>query len=259
MPAVDKHAVGTPTWMDLMTPDLEKARAFYGGLFGWKFLVGPKETGHYTMCQLDGRNVAGMGQRPSDAPFPPMWSLYFQVDDIDAFAARVRQHGGHVGMGPMDVMEEGRMAVCSDPTGAHFGMWQSKKHQGAQWVDEPGAMAWHEVNTRDGARARDFYAAVFGLEPKKVEGMEYWSMHKGPKAVAGVSQMGKAWPADLPPHWMNYFAVADTDAAVKKAKELGGTVHVGPMDTPYGRMAVVTDPAGAAFTVMKLSPLAQGM
>jgi predicted enzyme related to lactoylglutathione lyase len=259
MPVVDKHNVGTPTWMDLMTTDLEKARAFYGALFGWKFLIGSKETGYYTMCQLDGRNVAGMGQRPADAPFPPAWSLYFEVDDIDAYAARVRKHGGHVGMGPMDVMEEGRLAFCSDPTGAHFGMWQSKKHQGAKLVGEPGSMAWHEVNTRDAARARDFYAAVFGLEPKKMEGMEYWTLHKGPQTVGGVFQMDSKWPSGVPAHWMNYFAVTDTDAAVKKVTEMGGKVHVPPMDTPYGRRATVTDPAGAAFTVIKLSPLAQNM
>ncbi|QSQ28558.1 VOC family protein [Pyxidicoccus parkwayensis] len=241
-----------------MTPDLEKARAFYGGLFGWKFQVGPKETHFYSMCQVDGRNVAGMGERPRDAPLPPAWSVYFEVDDIDAYAARVRKHGGHVGMGPMDVMDAGRLAFCSDPTGAHFGLWQSKQHHGAQRVNEPGSMTWHEVNTRDGARARDFYAAVFGLEPKKMEGMEYWTLHKGPDVVAGVYQTNGKEGTSAPAHWMSYFAVADTDATVKKATELGGKVLAPPMDTPYGRMAVVADPAGATFSVIKLAMPAQG-
>lgn len=258
MPAVDQHAVGTPTWMDLMTPDLEKARAFYGALFGWKFVIGPKETHYYTMCQVDGRNVAGMGERPSDAPLPPAWSLYFEVDDIDAYASRVRKHGGHVGLGPMNVMEQGRLALCSDPTGAHFGLWQSKRHHGAQRVGEPGSMAWHEAYTRDATRARDFYAAVFGLEPRKLEGMEYWTMHKGPHPVAGVSEMNGRQPASAPPHWLNYFAVADTDAAVKKVTELGGRVQLQPMDTPYGRLAVVADPAGATFAIIRLTLPAQG-
>jgi hypothetical protein len=244
-----------------MTPDLEKARMFYGALFGWKFDVGPAETGYYTMCKVGGRNVAGMGQQPKDAPNPPSWNVYFAVENVDATCARIKEHGGQVVMGPMDVMEEGRLAFCADPTGAHFGLWQPRRHGGAQVVDQHGAMTWHEVNTRQGERARDFYTAVFGLEPRKMDGMVYWTLHKGQKAFAGVLQMNEQWPSHvpphIPPHWMNYFAVDDTDAAVKKVGELGGKVQVPPLDTPYGRMAVVSDPGGATFALIKLSAMAQ--
>jgi uncharacterized protein len=256
MTHTNSHAAGTPSWVDLMTPDLDKALAFYGPLFGWEFSTGPAETGYYTMCRKGGRNAAGLGQLPQSASFPPAWALYFATEDVDAACERVRQQGGQVGMGPMDVMEQGRMAICADPTGAHFGFWQPRNHKGAGVVDEHGAMVWHEVNTRHGEKARDFYAAVLLLEPRKMEGIEYWTLHRGEKAVAGVLQMNERWPADMPPHWMNYFAVDDTDAAVKKVAELGGKVHVPPFDTSHGRLAVVSDPAGATFTVIKPSELA---
>jgi uncharacterized protein len=166
--------------------------------------------------------------------------------------AKVKELGGSLVMGPMDVMEEGRLAFLADPTGAHFGVWQARRHRGAQVIDEPGAMAWREVNTPDAEKARDFYGALFGLESKKLEGpMTYWTLHKGEDTVGGVLQMTKEW-VGVPPHWMTYFAVADADAAVKRVAELGGKVSVPPFDTPYGRISVANDPTGAVFSVVQL-------
>ncbi|WP_338863385.1 VOC family protein [Myxococcus stipitatus] len=255
MPAVDKHEVGTPTWVDLVTPDLEGAKAFYGGLFGWTFQTGTKEAGFYTMCQLGGRDVAGMGVKRPEDPGPPRWSIYFETDNVDAFVSRATQLGGKVVVPPMDVFDSGRLAFIEDPTGAHFGLWQSRGHHGAQLVGEPGTLVWTDVHTRDAARAKDFYKALLGLAPQSIENMNYFILNKGDKGVAGVLQMGKELPADLPPHWMNYFAVDDTDAAAAKVTQLGGHVHVPPTDMPYGRFSVVTDPAGAAFTLFKPAPM----
>ncbi|NVI98701.1 VOC family protein [Myxococcus sp. AM009] len=256
MPEVKTPEMGTPVWMDLMTPDLEKARAFYGPLLGWSFVVGTQDTHFYTMCQVNGLNAAGMGQKPPDLAAPSAWTLYFGVEDIDATAALVQKHGGQVGMGPMDVFDQGRLAICTDPTGAHFGLWQPLEHRGAQLEHEPGAMTWREVNTRDAAKAIAFYSALFGFEAKKLEGMgdmQYWTLHKGKTAVGGVLQMGESWPAEVPAHWLSYFAVADADVAVRQVTELGGKVLQPPEDSPYGRLAVVADPAGATFVVIKLS------
>lgn len=255
MPAVDKHEVGTPTWVDLMTPDLEGAKAFYGGLFGWTFQTGSEEAGYYTMCQLGGRNVAGMGVKPKEMPGPARWSVYFEADNVDAFIARATQLGGKVVVPPMDVFDAGRMAFIEDPTGAHFGLWQSRGHHGAQLVGEHGSLVWAEAQSRDGARAKDFYTALLGLTPERIENMNYYVLNKEKKGVAGVLQLGKEWPADVPSHWMTYFAVDDTDAAAAKVTQLGGKVHVPPTDMPYGRFSVVTDPAGAAFTLLKPAPM----
>jgi uncharacterized protein len=249
---MEKHMPGTPAWFDLMTDDLEKARAFYGELLGWEFDVGPAESGHYTMCKVGGRNAAGMGQKPPDSPWPAAWSVYFAVEDVEATCALVSEAGGQVAMPPMDVFGEGRLAFCMDPTGAAFGLWQGIRHHGAQVVEEPGAMAWCEVNTRDSAAAHKFYARVFRLEPKRLEdpNVEYYTLHSGPKAVAGVLQMTEQW-AGIPPHWTNYFQVASTDQSAARATELGGTVKVPAFDTPYGRIAVIADPQGVHFSIVQ--------
>ncbi|MDI1445293.1 VOC family protein [Polyangium sp. 6x1] len=260
MSNVDQHDAGTPTWFDLMTPDLEGAQTFYGELFGWTFIKGTAETMYYTMCQKNGRNAAGMGKRPEDAPYPTSWSVYFDTRDADASATKVREFGGQVMMGPMDVMEAGRMLVCVDPTGAVFGFWQGRNHKGAQVVDEHGAMTWCEVATRESEKAAAFYSKALDVEARKMAmempGMTYYTLHKGEKAVSGIMQMNEQWDASIPPHWMPYFAVDSAEGACEKIKALGGKVMHGPFDTTYGRIAVVADPYGAPFSIIKLSDAA---
>lgn len=255
MSNVDRHEPGTPSWFDLMTPDPEKARAFYGALFGWTFQIGGPESGHYSMCQRNGRNAAGIGQMPPGAPFPSTWNVYLAVTSTDESCARIKDKGGAVVMGPMDVMQEGRLAFCADPTGAHFGLWQPKNHHGAGIRDEHGSMTWAEVNTRDAAKAREFYAAVFGLEAKKMEGadIQYWTLHKGPITAGGIMQMDARFPANVPSHWLAYFAVSSCDTSTAQLAKLGGKVMAPAFDTPYGRIAVVTDPFGAPFAIIQLA------
>lgn len=254
MAKVETRLAGTPAWFDLMTPDLEGARKFYGELFGWNFLVGKPEMGYYTMCRLGDANAAGMGLRPKDAPYPTAWSIYFKSDDINASVAAVKANGGQVTMGPLDVSGEGHMAVCMDPTGAVFGFWQYGRHTGAHVADEPGAMTWAEVSTREGAKARDFYAKVLDAEAHAMQGMEYWTLHKnGGEPKCGVMHMDDKFPKEIPNHWAVYFAVADTEASVELIKKNGGKLHHGPFDTPYGRIAIVSDPYGAVFSIIKLT------
>lgn len=261
MSTVQRHIPGSVSWVDLMTPDLDGAQKFYGSLFGWTFEVGPADMGYYTTCRLGGRRAAGIGKRPEDAAFPSVWSTYFDGGDADKLAASIRENGGNIMMGPMDISEHGRMLVAVDPTGAVFGVWQPKQHTGVEVVDEPGATAWHEISTRDHKKAAAFYSRVFGLEAKKLDapGIDYMTLHKGEKTVGGVLQMNEQWPASLPPHWMVYFAIEDVDAALEKVKELGGMMLVPPFDTPYGRQSVVSDPYGAAFTLITLSDRAMAM
>ena len=192
----------------LQTPDLDKARRFYGELLGWSFIGGEDpNTQFYTTAQIRGRNVAGIAKLQSDqSPFPPAWTVYLATENADDTTRMAKDAGGTVLMPPMDVMEHGRMAVFTDPTGAVFGIWQAYQHRGAQVIDEPGAMTWHEVYTRDVTKAREFYARVFGLEPQRLDSpsMEYWTLHKGPKTVGGVMQMTDAMPKNLPAHWSTY-------------------------------------------------------
>jgi hypothetical protein len=256
----DKAALGTVAWVDLQTPDLDKARRFYGELLGWSFAGGDDaNTGFYTTAQIRGRKVAGLGKPPAGSQSPTAWTVYFATDNADDLARRAKDTGGTVLMPPMDVMEHGRMAIFSDPTGGVFGAWQAKQHRGAEVIDEPGAMTWHEIYSHDVTKAREFYARLFALEQKRLDSpdIEYWTLHKGEKTVGGVMQMTAAMPKDLPSHWNTYFAVSDADAAAKQVTALGGSVMQPPFDTPYGRMAAVFDPLGAPFCIIKV-PAAQG-
>jgi hypothetical protein len=246
------YAPGTPSWVDLGTPDLVGASAFYRDLFGWQIDEGPAEAGGYCMCLLRGHPVAGLGpQMNPDAP--PFWASYVTVADADATAATVKELGGSIIVEPMEVMTVGRMAVCADPAGAVFSIWQPREHAGAGLVNEPGTLAWNELVTTDVEGAKTFYASVFGWAAETSPGaMPYTEFKLAGRSIAGMMAKTPQMPAEMPPMWGVYFAVDDADAAAAKVTELGGSVMMGPMDIEPGRFAVVADPYGAAFNIMKL-------
>jgi len=248
---------GTPSWVELSSPDTDASAAFYRELMGWEVTApGPvEETGGYRMFQHDGRSVAGlMGHMQENQP--TAWSTYISVADADETAAKVKAAGGSTIVEPMDVMDIGRMAFFADPTGAVFGVWQPRTFTGAELVNEPGSLAWNEVLTRDAEAGRAFYTAVFGWTAGRpsFEGapQSYTVWELDGRQVGGMMQMSDEWfPPEIPPHWGVVFAVADCDATVAKARELGSTVTNGPMDMPIGRFAGLIDPQGASFTVMQ--------
>jgi predicted enzyme related to lactoylglutathione lyase len=209
------------------------------------------------MIRLRGKNVAGMGGDPAGEGMPTAWTTYIAIDDADAAAGRITEHGGQVMMGPMDVMSQGRMVVAADPTGAVFGMWQAGDHIGASLVNEPGTVVWNEIATRDLDAAQAFYGAVFGYawndEDTGGGSPAYRTFKLGDRVVGGALQMTADWPADVPSHWMPYFGVTDTDATAATAERRGGTVLMLPKDTPYGRFAVLGDPQGGVFTVLQVA------
>lgn len=243
---------GTPAWVDLMAPDRLALQEFYGPLLGWDFVVGGPETGYYTMALKHGQPVAGIGESQPGTEAPPaQWTTYLAVDDAEATVARASAAGATVLMEPMGVMEFGRMAVLADPTGAVFGLWQSGTHTGANLVNEPGAMIWNEALSDDLAAARGFYGAVFGyaFEDMSGPGFEYTAISFDGRPVGGLGGTGTL-PDGAPPHWQVYFAVADTDAATARAVKLGATVLDSPRNSPYGRVAALSGPAGERFTLM---------
>jgi predicted enzyme related to lactoylglutathione lyase len=250
------YAPGTPSWVDLGSPDPDAAVEFYGGLFGWDVSEGgdPEQTGGYRMAALRDKPVAGLMPLMQEGQ-PPAWTTYVSVADADATAAAVKEAGGSVLAEPMDVMDVGRMAVFADPAGAVFAIWQPRAHPGAGLVNEPGAFTWNELNTRDPDAAKAFYAAVFGWEVAEHDMGEmgtYVEWKQGEDPMGGMMDMRGRVPDEVPAHWLVYFAVEDTDAAVEKVKELGGGVAFGPIDIPAGRFAVVHDPHGAMFAVIKM-------
>ena len=249
---------GAPCWVDLSTPDLEGARRFYAALLGWSFDPAVAEMGHYTMARVHGGLVAAIAPKQPGMDMPTVWSVYLKSSDIDATAKRFSAGGGNLMVPPMDIPGSGRMAFGFDPTGAAIGFWQPAGHTGAQRIDEPGAMCWHEVATPDGARADEFYRGLFSYEMQQVgDGKTFdytmWSIDNHP--VAGRLQMTAEWQG-IPPHWITYFVVDNCDASAKQVAELGGQLKHGPFDSPHGRIAVVSDPQGATFSIIQRPPAA---
>jgi uncharacterized protein len=242
---------GTPCWIDVVVPDLSAAREFYADLFGWQMQETSEEAGGYTIATLAGRPAAGLMSTEPGSDVPPVWTTYLAVDEVDATTARITEGGGQVFLQPMDVMEEGRMAVVADPTGAVFGLWQAGNHKGSEIVNEPGALTWNECMTRDYDEARKFYAGVFGYEYDDVEGgFKYAVLKLAGNPVGGIGELGADMPADIPPHWMTYFSVADPDDTIRRATEKGAQVRLPAQDTPYGRMAVLQGPQNEVFAVI---------
>jgi predicted enzyme related to lactoylglutathione lyase len=239
--------LGTPTWIDLGVPDLDRALQFYGAVFGWEFDVGPEEYGGYTTCLLRGRRVAAVSPHfdPSVGAF---WNVYLATDDCDRTAERARAAGGTLLVEPTDVMDQGRMAIVRDPVGAQFGLWEGRAHIGAQAVNEPGALVRNDLVTPDPAPARQFYAAVFDFTLDGNEDMPQadFTFLRRPDGheVGGI--MGAPGAASA---WSTTFEVAGTDEAVRRALDAGGRSD-GAQEFLYGRIATITDPFGAEFTVI---------
>ena len=263
----DGYMPGVPCWIDTAQPDPEAAAEFYGGLFRWEFedAMPPGSPGPYLIARLRGADVAAITEGEA------CWNTYIWVDSADDAAARVRAAGGTVLMEPFDVMSAGRMAVFADPEGAQFRVWQAGEHRGARIVNEPGSLNFNGLNTGDVDGAKAFYGAVFGWEALEMPGdNQMWRLPGygeflersdpalrermaevgAPDGFADVVATLSPLSEDqigVPAHWSVTFGVADADATAKRADALGGLVVVPPLDAPWVRMTVITDPQGATF------------
>jgi predicted enzyme related to lactoylglutathione lyase len=246
---------GVPCWADLTVPDPAAAKAFYAGVVGWTFADSGDEYGGYVIAQVGEAAAAGIGPLPAP-DLPSAWTLYFASDDVDATAAAIPAAGGTVLLPPGDVGPLGRMCIAADPSGAVFGVWQAGVHIGASVTNEPGGLLWEDLRSTDPAAACAFYSAVFGhlTAPFEMAGPDYSTFSRpgedGPLGGIG-GMMGQE---GIPSHWLVYFQVADADAAVAAVDGLGGTVLAPPFDTSFGRMAALTDPAGAVFWIAQPPP-----
>jgi predicted enzyme related to lactoylglutathione lyase len=245
------YAPGTFSWVELSTTDADGAKGFYTGLFGWDAEDNPiPGDGVYTMLNLRGKPVAALYQQmeqEGSAGMPPHWNSYVTVEDVDATAARAKEFGGTLLAEPFDVMEVGRMSVVQDPTGAVFSLWQPRQHIGAQIVNDAGAFTWNELGTKDVDAAKRFYGDLFGWQFNEfAEG--YWVIMNGERSNGAVRSQSPQ-ESDIPPNWLVYFTVENTDESLGAVESAGGRTLVPPMDLGPGRIAVVADPQGAAFAL----------
>jgi uncharacterized protein len=241
---------GTPCWVDLAVPNIDLASDFYAAVFNWTIPPGSPDMGGYAVASLDGHNVAGLSpqQGPSDAP--PSWTVYLATEDVDATAARIKGAGGRVVMDPMDVMGQGRMAVAIDTVGASFGLWQGRSHTGAEIVNAPGAQTWNENFSLDYQAAKAFYQEVFGYEYEDMSSgdFKYAAFKVNGQYAGGIGQVPEGTA-----NWVTYFGATDTDATLARVIGQGGSVLREPQDSPYGRVATVTDNQGAIFSLISVA------
>jgi uncharacterized protein len=277
MPERDGYIPGVPCWVDSSQPDPDAAKDFYSGLFGWEMedVMPEGSEAKYYIGRINGKSVGAVGSVPEGAPPMAMWNTYVWVDSADDAAAKAKEAGGTVAMEPFDVMDAGRMAVLMDPEGAAIMVWEAKENKGAELVNEHGSLNFNGLNTRDVEGAKKFYGDLFGWKTIALgPGVEMWTLPGygdhleatnpgireavesagGPEGfedvVASILPIPDDQP-DTPPHWNVTFGVDDADAIAAKAEELGGKVVVPPMDAPWVRMTVLTDPAGATFIASK--------
>jgi uncharacterized protein len=239
--------LGTPTWLDLGVPDLNRALEFYGAVFGWDFDVGPEEYGRYTTCLLRGRRVAALSAE-HDPAVGYFWNVNLATPDCDRTAERAREAGGTLLTEPTDVMDLGRMATVRDPVGAQFALWEGREHTGAQLVNEPGSLVRNDLVTPDPGPARDFYTAVFDFTldgNEDMPGADFTFLRRPDgHEIGGI--MGAPGSTSA---WATTFEVAGTDEAVERALAHGGSSD-GATDFLYGRLATIADPFGAQFSII---------
>ncbi len=257
----NEYVPGEFNWVDLMTTDVDAAKDFYAGLLGCDANAAPgdpEETGGSGFFQNAGRMIAGFGPVMSDEGHPA-WNSYVCVTDADETAAKAKEAGGTVVMGPIDLPNDGRMLVLRDPEGAFISALQPGQHKGAGFVNEPGSWTWNQLATRDRAAAEVFYVKVFGWtrrdapEAPPDSPFSMWQVggQRWEEGLPGVMEMGEEIPAAIPAHWMVYFAVESAEDAISKTKEAGGQIMFGPEKIPVGILAQMTDAQGAAFGVIE--------
>jgi predicted enzyme related to lactoylglutathione lyase len=257
--AETKTAVANkPAWVDLSTSDAGAARDFYSKVFGWKIEVDPDpQYGGYGMAEVGGKRVAGIGPKMSPEA-PTAWSIYIATDDADDLAKKVQAAGGKVVAPPFDVGDQGRMAVFQDPTGAFISGWQPRAMNAALVTGEANSFGWAELSSRGVEKAIPFYQKVFGWTPKAndmgPDSPPYTEFQLGGESIAGAQEMQPMVPAQVPSYWLVYFAVNDVDKSFKTATQAGAKEMVAPMEFPGGRFAILSDPQGAAFGLLKMAP-----
>ena len=242
-------------WYELLTSDADAAQAFYTSVLDWKVAASVMPGMDYRHIEASEGNVGGvMPISPEMAEHGaiPAWVGYIAVGNVDASVASITAAGGKVMVPAMDIPTVGRIAMVADPHGAPFYIMtpagEGESHAYSKDRPRIGHCAWNELVTPDQAASWAFYGEQFGWV---MDG----EMDMGPMgAYQFISHDGmlgavmKGTPEMGPPHWNQYFRVADIDAAVEAIKSGGGSVIMGPMEIPGGDYSLNgIDPQGAHF------------
>jgi predicted enzyme related to lactoylglutathione lyase len=240
------YAPGTFSWAELVTSDAEAAKAFYTSVFAWQYRDNPIPDGSvYSTALRDGKDVAALFA--SDQP--PHWNCYVTVESVDASAARASELGATIAAEPFDVMDVGRMAVIIDDVGAGLCLWEPKSHIGASLVNTSGAMTWNDLLTPDPDASARFYGDLFGWTTEEIpDGGGYRVISNGERSNGGMMAIDPRM-GSVPPNWMPYFGHEDVERLLGEVAGYGGQVRSGPYKMWQGKIAVLSDPQGAAFAI----------
>jgi predicted enzyme related to lactoylglutathione lyase len=248
------YTPGRFVWFEHRSNDITKARAFYEKLFGWNTeMMAMPGSEPYPLIHNGDNGIGGYAQAPAGAP--PGWLSYLSVTDVDSSYKAAIGAGAKSLMAPMDYGSAGRAATIADPTGGVFSLWKGAEGDPTETeTTPPGGWIWNELATQDEKIALVFYAKAFGFshDAMAMPDGNYYILKQGEKGRAGLY---KPKQASMPTMWTPYVCVADCDATSAKAASLGATVTVPPADIPgVGRLAVFSDPQGAAIAVLKPNP-----
>ena len=248
---------GTPCWVDLGSPDLDAAVEFYGGLFGWEVPEpeNSEQTGGYRRATKDGKDVAGMMPLMQEGQ-PPAWTTYVSVEDAEATAAEVREAGGSVMAEPMDVMDLGRWRSSPTRPAPSSASGSRAPSPAPGRVNEPGALRLERArHPRPRCRQEPSTAPSSAGASKTQEMGEMgtyteWKLgedrcrrhdgHARPGARRGARPLARLLRG------------RGHRRGGRDSQELGRRGHLGPIDIPAGRFAVVSDPTAPCFAVIRM-------
>ncbi|MFD7624833.1 VOC family protein [Streptomyces sp. NPDC059851] len=252
-----REVFGAPCWVSLMARDLQRSQDFYGAVLGWKFR--PTRSGDaFTIAELEGVAVAGIGALAGDLAGAPTWTPYFAVDDADVATDRIRERSGTIAVGPVTFAGGGRGAVAADRDGAVFGVWEGRVS--AEWrVGRGRAPAWLELRTRDAFESAMFYGEVLEWATGRVGCCEVSYeddqvvLRQAGEPVArlngGLGPDAASHAPESRPRWHVYFGVADLDEAIDAAIAAGGTTLSTIVSCATERWVTIRDPEGAMLTL----------
>jgi predicted enzyme related to lactoylglutathione lyase len=251
--------MGRFVWYDLLTSDLQAAKAFYTKVVGWGIQEWGEGPSPYSMWTADGVPIGGMERLTPEmqqAGAPPHWMAHVAVDDVDDAARSAEETGARIIEGPTDIPEVGRFAVIADPQGATLSLFRPNGGEMPTDVRKPGFVGWNELHTTDHDGAWEFYSSLLGW--KRVDSVDMgeigiyllFGLRDQPEGEMVGAMFDGAKLNGTPPFWLFYFNVDDIDAAVERVKDAGGSIMNGPMEVPGGgRVAQCADPQGGAFAL----------
>lgn len=249
------NSQGRFVWYELMTTDMEAAKAFYARVVGWGTRDASMPDQAYTLFTVGDISVSGLMNLPQDAKTmgaEPRWIGYVGVNDVDATTDRIKHLGGTVHVPPTDIPDIIRFSVVADPQMATLALVKqlSPGPEELAALGNPGRVGWHELFAADWENAFAFYSELFDWRKADADidplGT-YQLFSAGGQTIGGMFTKP---PMVSVPFWLYYFNVGDIDAAAQRVKAAGGQILEGPIEVPGGRRIVrCTDPQDAMFAL----------